>query len=68
MNQKVVKHLDENVKTIKISGQALNEKCLHDCHIEEKVLVTYPAPYSGCYKSEYIVVNDYYNAQYSSLL
>ena len=66
MEQKTIKNLATNAKTIKVSGQALSPKCLEDCLNEVKVLVTYPAPYSGCYKSEYKVIDSFYNSKYTS--
>lgn len=68
MDQKVIKGLAENVKTIKVSGQSAFENCLTDCpHYIEKE-VTYATPYSGCYKTEYVVVGIIYNAMWSPIM
>ena len=70
MELRKVRHLSENAKKIKITGQASGPSehdCVYDCHIQEKEWVgrTY-TNMTPCYVDHYIIVADYYNASWTS--
>ena len=64
MEQRKIRSLSNNAKTIKIAGQG--NDCLHDCHIVEKEWVgrTY-TNMIPCYIDHYIITADYYNASWT---
>lgn len=66
MKQKAIKCLNQGAKAIKVTGQAINEACLEDCKHENYVYVVYPAPYTGCWKSEKVVTDSYYDQETTS--
>lgn len=74
MEQKVVKHLENSAKTIKVSGQKNGpldgKNCLFDCHIVEKEWIRreWSPQYTVCYIDHYRIISDYYNASWSDNL
>lgn len=73
MEQKVVKTLSNDVKTIRISGQNKGpidgKDCMYDCHIVEKVVDHYEyLAFTVCYTIVYRITADYYNESWSSSL
>lgn len=69
MEQKIVKKLGENAKSIKVSGQATgSDDCMYDCHIQEKELLyrEYLPNQMPCYIDHYRITADYYNQSWTS--
>lgn len=72
MEQRKVKTLSNNAKTIKISGQNVGPidgvDCLYDCHIVEKEEVkrVYHPNMMPCYTVYYKITADYYNASWTA--
>lgn len=70
MEQKIVKHLENSAKTIKVSGQNKGffdgKDCMYDCHIQEKEWIGRRwVPFTVCYEDVYRIISDYYNASWS---
>ena len=64
MEQKKIRNLSTNAKTIKITGQG--NDCLHDCYHKDPIRAYYSAPYNGCFQSTIIGYVEYYDAATTS--
>ena len=60
MEQRKVRNLSANAKTIKITGQG--NDCLHDCYHKDPIRLYYAASYNSCFQSKIIGYVEYYDA------